>query len=165
MSERKCYSSKKEICLALKDLNLAIGVLTIMQEILEDNYKAMDADHRLPYIKGIKVQLKSEIKFIKYLHQTGEYCSKNNPPAYQWTKSKTDLVELAYALYESKSINQGDILLEKFVQDFARFFGVNIEKSSRIFINIKQRKTESRTTFLNTLANMLNNRMVKDDEK
>lgn len=151
--------------LALKDLNLAIGVLTIMQEVLKDNYETMDADHRLPYIKGIKVQLESEIKFIKYLHKTGEYCSKNKKHSYQWTESKTDLVELAYALYESRSINQGDILLEKFVQDFGRFFGIDIEKSSRIFINIKQRKTESRTTFLNSLSNVLNNRMTKDDEK
>ena len=136
-----------------------------MQAVLEDNCATMGADYRLPYIKGIRVQLELEIDIIKYLHQAGEYCSKNSPPSYQWTKSKTDLVELAYALYESKSINKGDILLEKFVQDFGGFFGVAIEKSSRIFINIKQRKTESRTTFLNSLSNALNNRMIKDDEK
>ena len=151
--------------LTLKDFNLAVGVLALMQAVLENNYETMAADYRVPYIKGIKVQLELEIDIIKYLHQIGGYCSKNNKPSYQWTDSKTNLVELAYALYESKSINEGDVLLKKFVQDFGNFFGVNIEKSSRIFINIKQRKTQSRATFLNTLANILNNRMAKDDEK
>ena len=58
--------------LTLKDFNLAIGVLALMQAVLEDNCETMGADYRLPYIKGIRVQLEQEIDIIKYLHQAGE---------------------------------------------------------------------------------------------
>jgi hypothetical protein len=106
------------------------------------------------------------MKAIKYLFENDEYIvSKQIQGKYQWTGKKTDLIELAYALQENATVNHGNIQLEKFIEDFGAFFGVNITNSSRMFFNIKQRKTESRTTFLDTLARMLNKRMIKDDEK
>lgn len=163
----KCYSSKDELCQALKEYQKAF----VMLNLLESTIKASTPckrwkEHRFHFITSLKLLLKFEMKAIKYLFENDEYIvSKQIQGIYQWTGTKTDLIELAYALHENQTINHGNIQIEKFTQDFAAFFGIDISNSSRMFINIKQRKTESRTTFLNRLAKMLNGRMMKDDEK
>ena len=162
-----CYSSKNELCKAWKECQKAF----VMLNLLESTIKASTPckrwkEHRFHFITSLKLHLKFEMKAIKYLFENDEYIDSNQIKAlYQWTGTKTDLIELAYALYENQTINHGNIPIEKFTQDFAAFFGINITNSSRFFINIKQRKTESRTTFLDTLAKILNKRMIKDDEK
>ena len=142
-----------------------------MLNLLESTIKASTPckrwkEHRFHFITSLRLHLKLEMKAIKYLLENDEYIvSKQIQGKYQWTGKKTDLIELAYALHENQTINHGNIPIEKFTQDFAAFFGINITNSSRMYFNIKQRKTESRTTFLDTLAKMLNKRMIKDDEK
>ena len=163
----RCYSSKNELCQALKEYQKAF----VMLYLLESKIKASTPckawkEHRFHFITSLKLLLEFEMDAIKYLFENDEYIvSKQIQGIYQWTGTKTDLIELAYALHENQTINHGNIQIEKFTQDFATFFGIDITNSSRIFINIKQRKTGSRTTFLNTLAKMLNGRMMKDDEK
>ena len=162
-----CYSSKNALCKAWKESQKAL----VMLNLLESTIKASTPckrwkEHRFHFITPLRQFLKFEMKVIKYLFENDEYIvSKQIQGKYQWTGKKTDLIELAYALHENQTINHGNIPIEKFTQDFAAFFGINITNSSRFFINIKQRKTESRTTFLDTLAKMLNKRMIKDDEK
>ena len=162
-----CYSSKNELCKAWKECQKAF----VMLNLLESTIKASTPckrwkEHRFHFITSLKLHLKLEMKAIKYLLENDEYIvSKQIQGKYQWTGKKTDLIELAYALQENATVNHGNIQLEKFIEDFGAFFGVNITNSSRMFFNIKQRKTESRTTFLDTLAKMLNKRMIKDDEK
>ena len=162
-----CYSSKNDLCKAWKESQKAL----VMLNLLESTIKASTPckrwkEHRFHFITSLKLHLKLEMKAIKYLLENDEYIvSKQIQGKYQWTGKKTDLIELAYALHENQTINHGNIPIEKFTQDFAAFFGINITNSSRMFFNIKQRKTESRTTFLDTLAKMLNKRMIKDDEK
>jgi len=163
----RCYSSKKELCQALKEYQKAFVILFLLESKIKDSTPCKRwKEHRFHFIKSLKLLLEYEMEVIEYLFENDEYIDSNQIKAlYQWTGKKTDLIELAYALYENQTINHGNIPIEKFTQDFAAFFGINITNSSRFFINIKQRKTESRTTFLDTLAKMLNKRMIKDDEK
>ena len=163
----RCYSSKKELCQALKEYQKAFVMLFLLESKIKDSTPSKGwKEHRFHFITSLKLLLEYEMEAIKYLFKNDVYIvSSQTQGMYQWTGTKTDLIELAYALHENRTINHGNIQIEKFTEDFAAFFGIDITNSSRIFINIKQRKTESRTTFLNTLAKMLNGRMMKDDEK
>ncbi len=164
----KCYSSNSELHQAYKETQRALYFLISLEsEIKRDKSSNEEMiQHRLIYIKMIRSFLKEQVKYYKYLFKHGKLNeSKIYQSQYQWTSSKSDLVELAYALTESKCINNGDTQIEKFTQDLAMFFGLEVSKSSRIFTNIKLRKAKSRTFFLDKLAEKLNYRMNKDDEK
>ncbi len=114
----------------------------------------------------MSVLLDSELDYIKNPLTLSSIASISSDLAkYQWTDKISDLVELAYSLIEKKSINNGNVPLEEFVRNLGLFFGLKITNCSRTYINIKRRKTDSRTTFLNELGKCLNLRMQKDDEK
>lgn len=159
--------SKKELCSGIKETQRAFVTLVLLEsKIRHANPLKNSIDIRLHYIQSVKMLLEFQMESFKYLYINGQFeDSKISQSQHQWTGSKSDLVELTYALSESKCINNGDIQIEKFTQDLAMFFGLEVSKSSRIFTNIKLRKAKSRTFFLDKLAEKLNYRMNKDDEK
>lgn len=158
--------SKKELCSVIKETQRAFVTLVLLEsKIMHVSPLKNSIDVRLHYIRSVKILLEFQMESFKYHYTKSELKDSNiSQSQYQWTGSKSDLVELAYALREDRCINDGDIQIEKFIQDLAIFFGLEVNKSSRIFINIKQRKAESRTFFLDKLAKKLNYRMVDDDE-
>lgn len=84
---------------------------------------------------------------------------------YKWTDDKVDLIELIYGILEKQSINNGDVNIKEIVKDLGAFFGVHLNNHSRIFINIKQRKNDSRTYYLDEVCKILNKKMNEDDLK
>ena len=83
----------------------------------------------------------------------------------RWTGKATDLVELLYALDTCDCINDGEIGIEELADAFSEIFGIEIKNCYNIYMNMKRRKDDSRTYFLDELREELNKRMVESDLK
>lgn len=79
--------------------------------------------------------------------------------ALAWTGSKVYLTELAYGLYESGQINNGTIDLMEITQHLEAFFQVKLGNVYRTFQEVRQRKKDSRTKFLDLMREKLLLRM------
>lgn len=84
---------------------------------------------------------------------------------YQWTGSTIELVEMVYALDEMKSINNGEAPIHELAAFVGTLLGVDIRDCYSAYTDMKRRKNESRTYFLDKMRERLNKRMDKDDEK
>lgn len=80
-----------------------------------------------------------------------------------WTGSKTDLIELIYALHSSNSINSGTVDIKELAAHFEHFYNVDLGNYYHTFIEIRSRKT-GRTKFLDKLIEMLKQRMEELDD-
>jgi len=83
----------------------------------------------------------------------------------RWTGKATDLVELLYALDTCDCINNGEIGVEELADALSEIFGVEIKNCYNVYMNMKRRKDDSRTYFLDELREKLNKRMVESDLK
>ncbi|GEM_PF-1611407 len=90
------------------------------------------------------------------------YTTNQDLPKLVWTSTIRDLVELIYALYYSKSINNGEMTLKEIVQHFEQFFGVKIGNFSHSFLRIRERMKE-RTVFVSKLQNTLESKIKEKD--
>ena len=84
---------------------------------------------------------------------------------FRWTGKATDLVELLYALDTCDCINDGEIGVEELADAFSEIFGIEIKNCYNVYMNMKRRKHDSRTYFLDELREKLNKRMVESDLK
>ncbi len=84
---------------------------------------------------------------------------------FRWTGKTTDLVELLYALDTCNCINNGEIGVEELADVFSEIFGVEIKNCYNVYMNMKRRKDDSRTYFLDELREKLNKRMIESDLK
>ena len=85
-------------------------------------------------------------------------------PSLQWTGNAIDLVELIYGINEMGCINNGDMPLKQLAPLLYRIFGVESKDCYRFYIDIKRRKSESRTYFLDRMQEKLNKKMLRDEE-
>lgn len=85
----------------------------------------------------------------------------------RWTGTIVELVELIYALHEIKRIDDGETAINELAGFFSEIFGIRLDARSiyDAYGDIKRRKGESRTYFLDKLRERLNLRMQRDDEK
>ena len=95
------------------------------------------------------------------------YPSKPHVCKRRWTGAVVELVELIYALHEMKRIDDGEIAMNELAGFFGELFGIRLDARSLYdaYTDIKRRKSESRTYFLDKLRERLNLRMQRDDEK
>lgn len=84
---------------------------------------------------------------------------------FRWTGKATDLVELLYALDTCDCINNGEIGEEELAEVLSEVFGVEIKNCYNVYMNMKRRKDDSRSYFLDELREKLNKRMVESDLK
>ena len=86
---------------------------------------------------------------------------------FRWTGSLVELVEIIYALDETGCINDG----QNDIKDLAAFFGslfgmeIKVRNCYDAYLDMKRRKNESRTYFLDKLRERLNLRMQRDDAR
>ncbi len=85
-------------------------------------------------------------------------------PALQWTGNAIDLVELIYGIDEMGCINNGNMPLKQLAPLLYKIFGVESKDCYRFYTDIKRRKNESRTYFLDRMQEKLNERMLRDEE-
>ena len=84
---------------------------------------------------------------------------------YQWTRNQVELVEIIYGLAEMECFNNGEVQINELASYIGKLFGVEIKDCYHTYIDIKRRKNDSRTYFLDKLRERLNLRMQRDDEK
>lgn len=76
----------------------------------------------------------------------------------RWTGDKVYLIELAYGMYYTGMINDGQTEIKTIVDTIAQLFDVNLDNHSRTFHDIKRRKID-RTKFLDIMKSKLENKM------
>ena len=108
---------------------------------------------------------------IVYLQQEIEKLESNDNPKVNpmrqstklfWTGSKTELIELIYALHGSGAINSGTADIKEMASLFEQIFNVDLGNYYHTFIEIRARKC-SKTKFLDTLIEVLNQRFKESD--
>ncbi|MDR2804565.1 MAG: RteC domain-containing protein [Dysgonamonadaceae bacterium] len=111
-----------------------------------------------------------QMEFVRWQMQaTAQSCPfacqfpKHGKP--KWTGSIVEWVELIYALYSVRRINNGEISLKDLFQTMGEVFGVEVKEFSNYFMNIKNRTDGRRTKFLDKLKETLLKRMEDADRK
>ncbi|RDY58592.1 RteC domain-containing protein [Flagellimonas nanhaiensis] len=87
----------------------------------------------------------------------------NEPSKLFWTGSKTELIELIYALQCSNVINSGTVDIKEMASYFEYIFNIDLGNYYHTFIEIRGRKN-SKTKFLDKLIELLNQRMEGLDD-
>ena len=85
--------------------------------------------------------------------------------SYQWTGSVVELVELIYALDSVKCVNNGEVPITELATFLGTLFGVDLRECYGTYTDMKRRKNENRTYFLDKMSKELNKRMERDDDK
>ncbi|AOW18140.1 hypothetical protein LPB03_12055 [Polaribacter vadi] len=117
----------------------------------------------MAYIKLIEY-LKNEIDKLNNLHQNVnpiKPLQKENQ--LNWTGSKTDLVELIYALQKSGAINNGTADVKEIASTLEQHFNINLGNYYHTFMEIKLRKNIT-TKFIEKLKESLILRIKESDE-
>lgn len=109
------------------------------------------------------VYLKKEIDDLNINLETQKSIAMEKPSKLFWTGSKTDLIELIYALHASQSINGGTVDIKEMASHFEHFYNIDLGNYYHTFIEIRSRKT-TRTRFLEKLIDALQHRMDSLDE-
>lgn len=86
---------------------------------------------------------------------------------HRWTGTLVEMVELIYGLQEMHCIDDGDTPINELFAFFGSQFGLEIKVRNcyDTYLDIKRRKNDSRTYFLDKMRERLNLRMQRDDEK
>lgn len=109
------------------------------------------------------VYLQQEIDKIKNHMDDSNHSAINKASGLFWTGSKTDLIELIYALHSSNAINSGTVDIKELALHFEHIYNIDLGNYYHTFIEIRSRKN-SRTRFLDRLITTLNKRMETLDE-
>lgn len=130
----------------------------------------MDNSHGV-YVRKALFFVRKMLKHLGTIHceqmrlpQATQRKEKAHTPPIQWTGNAIDLVEMIYGINEMGCINDGNIPLKELAPILYSFFGVNSKDCYRFYTDIKRRKNESRTYFLDRMQEKLNERMRHDDE-
>jgi hypothetical protein len=83
----------------------------------------------------------------------------------KWTGSIVEWVELIYALYSVKCINNGKVPLKELFRQMGETLDFEAKEFSRTFMDIKGRKKGDRTPFLDSMKQLLIERMTEADRK
>ncbi|WP_192501965.1 RteC domain-containing protein [Flavobacterium sp. PL002] len=106
----------------------------------------------------LKTKVESLIKKLTKNPEQGQPYKKQ-----KWTASKVELIELIYALHTAGVLNHGKSGLQEITKCIESVFDINLGQFHRVFIEMRNRKSE-RTKFLTSLRNNLLIRMENADE-
>ncbi len=110
------------------------------------------------------VYLQQEIKKLQAnTEQHKANPMKQSPSKLFWTGSKTELIELTYALHSSGAINSGTADIKELASTFEKIFNIDLGNYYHTFIEIRARKC-SKTKFLDNLIESLTKRFRDSDE-
>lgn len=129
---------------------------------------AVDIDHRCSTVYSIKLSKLLAYELISEYLQAALF-RLDNPDAtpashsrkveYKWTDSKAALIEIAYMIYVSGSVNNGKGELSQIIAGLQSLFNINLGNYSRTFDKMRFRK-KSQTPYIddgkNNLIRMMN---------
>ncbi|WP_278996004.1 RteC domain-containing protein [Alistipes finegoldii] len=105
---------------------------------------------------------------LELLHRYSTMALERRPEnPYRWTGTLVELVELIYGLQEARCIDDGRNDIKALTSFFGKLFGLEIKVRNcyDAYLDMKRRKNESRTYFLDKMRERLNLRMQRDDVK
>lgn len=82
-----------------------------------------------------------------------------------WTEKKRALIELIYAIHSSGAVNNGKADLKELVRAFEIVFNVKLPRFYHVWFEMRSRKTDNRTWFIDLMRKGLLKRMDDADEK
>lgn len=111
------------------------------------------------------VQLKAKIDKLENNNGMETINSPNPMLALKlfWTGSKTDLIELIYALHSSGAINSGTADIKEMAAVYEQIFNIDLGNYYHTFIEIRARKSNN-TKFIDKLKESLIKRYEESDE-
>lgn len=94
-----------------------------------------------------------------------EQNSSQSQNLHRWTGTLVELVEMIYGLQELRCIDDGETAINELFSFFTRLFDMEIKDSHcyNAYSDMKRRKSENRTYFLDRMRDRLNLRMQCDD--
>ena len=157
---KHCHSAAdiKHIAVALMYAEIELQ----FQQVQDDSEMSVYIQKALAFVKKMQRHLSAIAIQVPPLNPSSN--EKNNSPALQWTGNAIDLVEMIYGISEMGCINNGNIQLNELAPVLYAFFGVNSKDCYRFYTDIKRRKNDSRTYFLDKMQVKLNEKMRRDDE-
>ena len=145
----------------------------------DDGYKAVAltcAETELQFVTGASAEIdlcaKKALAFVQKMLKlltdgnTLALPCEQHREKLKWTGKTAELVELIYGISVMGSINDGTTPLKELVQELFNFFGIeNTKGCYRIYNDIKMRKSDSRTYFLDEMKEKLNHKMKEEDRR
>ena len=128
-------------------------------QVADDSEMSVYIRKALTFVKKMQRHLSAIATQVPPLNPSTNL--KNETPTLQWTGNAIDLVEMIYGISEMGCINNGNIQLNELA---STFFGVNSKACYRFYTDIKRRKNDSRTYFIDKMQVKLNEKMRRDDE-
>ena len=126
------------------------------------------AKKALSFIRKMMQQVKSGISNMLSAPAATNAIGKkkdNGTSPIRWTGKASDLVEILYGIDELGCINDGETPLKEIAAYFYKMLGVNAKECYHIYADMKMRKNESRTYFLDKMQERVNRRMDLDEER
>ncbi|MCS3059217.1 RteC domain-containing protein [Bacteroides salyersiae] len=127
--------------------------------------EASESDTQIRFLHIVIGYIDTELEILNRYGDT--YSPKPHVCKRRWTGAVVEIVELIYALHEMKRIDDGEIAMNELAGFFGELFGIRLDARNLYdaYTDIKRRKGDSRTYFLDKLRERLNLRMQRDDEK
>lgn len=109
--------------------------------------------------------INTELELLRRYDRIREGTRPKTP--HRWTGTIVELVELVYGLQELRCIDNGETSINESFAFFGELFGLDIKARNcyDAYLDMKHRKNDSRTYFLDKMRERLNLRMQRDDEK
>ena len=163
-----------QLCVGRTDLCHAVLALAFAETELQFHAKlyGSEADgvphlyirKALAFVRKMQKHIASQVPPLN--PQSDNHHNLPTPvPALRWTGKTSDLVEILYGMAEMGCINDGEIQVGELAAFFYSLFNVEAKDCYRIYSDIKLRKNDSRTYFLDKMQEKLNRRMDMDEER
>lgn len=81
----------------------------------------------------------------------------------KWTGDTCNLIEVAYGFYDTSQINDGEVDLTDIIDWLEVSLNVNLSRFYRRFMEIKRRKSMSKTRYLDAMREAVNKRIEDTD--
>jgi len=131
-----------------------------------DEEFATNLDATFSKFKGYEMAIQYFKDLIEKLvsgKNNNSYYLNNKKSKLTWTSKKVYLVELIYAIYGTKSINNGQIEIKEIAETFETMFNIKLGDYYRTFQEIKRRKL-SNTKFLSQLSANLEKQIAESEK-
>lgn len=171
----------EDVCgVCCNSVDLKVMTLTLTYTEIELQHMMVHNPNPHPNVLEHMPYLQKALTFISKMMERLRHCHQPLPPPpfpaismentlpaepiLQWTGNTVDLVEMIYGIHEMGCINGGRMPLKELASTLYSLFGVDSKDCYRFYTDIKRRKNDSRTYFLDKMQAKLNEKMRRDDE-
>lgn len=165
-----------QLCINGTELRHAVLALAFAETELQFHNKLYDSEvngvphlyirKALAFVRKMQKHITSQVPPLNPQSKPDNHHKMVQPATtLRWTGKASDLVEILYGMVEMGCINHGEIQVGELAAFFYSLFNVEAKDCYRIYSDLKLRKNDSRTYFLDKMQAKLNRRMDMDEEK